>query len=90
MKQLDSLAEFLGLSLEPRARGLSEEDRQKLQRFRALSQPITDSIRTNNDAAKIQARELLDSVQVVRLDSLATRERGGTPPGRRGAVPPNR
>ena len=83
MKQLDSIADFVGLSLEPRR--LSEEDRKKLQRFEALSQPITDSIRTNNDAAKIQARELLDSVQIVRLDSLALRERGG----RRGP-PPNR
>lgn len=83
VKQLDSLREFVGLSLEPRR--LTEEDRQKLQRFEALSQPITDSIRMNNDAAKIQARELLDSVQVVKLDSLALRERGG----RRGP-PPNR
>jgi hypothetical protein len=87
MKQLDSLREFLGISLEPRR--LTEEDRQKLQRFEAMSQPITDSIRTNNDAAKIQARALLDSVQMVRLDSLAVRERGGAARGRRGP-PPNR
>jgi hypothetical protein len=86
MKQLDSLANFIGLNLEPRR--LTDEDRQKLQRFEALSQPITDSIRMNNDAARIQARQLLDSVQVVKLDSLATRGRGGTP-GRRGARPPN-
>ena len=81
MKQLDSLADYVGLSLEPRR--LTEEDRQKLLRFQSLSQPITDSIRINNAAAKIQARELLDSVQVVRLDSLAIRERGG----RRGPPP---
>jgi hypothetical protein len=88
MKQLDSLRELVGLTLEPRARGLSEEDRRKLQRFEALSQPIVDSVRLNNDAAKIQARELLDSVQVVRLDSLAQRERGGVA-GRRGPPPSN-
>jgi len=87
MKQLDSLADYLGLSLEPRR--LTEEDRQKLQRFEALSQPITDSIRINNDAAKIQARELLDSVQLVRLDSLAKRAGiGGPAGGRRGRGPP--
>ena len=88
MRQLDSLRELVGLTMEPRERGLSEEDRRKLQRFQALSLPITDSMRMNNDAAKIQARELLDSVQVVRLDSLALRERGGVA-GRRGR-PPNR
>lgn len=85
MKQLDSLREFLGISLEPRR--LNEEDRQKLQRFEAMSQPITDSMRVNNDAAKIQARALLDSVQIVKLDSLAIRT-GGAARGRRGP-PPN-
>ena len=84
MKQLDSLADFIGLNLEPRR--LTEEDRQKLQRFEALSQPITDSIRVNNDAAKIQARELLDSVQIVRLDSLARRQRDSGSTGARPGV----
>jgi hypothetical protein len=76
MKQLDSLRETLGISLEPRERGLSDEDRKKLQRLEQLSQPVTDSIKVNNDAANLQARGLLDSVQVVRLDSLVLRERG--------------
>ena len=76
MKQLDSLREELGISLEPRQRGLSDEDRKKLQRLEQISQPITDSIRINNDAARLQARSLLDSVQVARLDSLTVRERG--------------
>jgi hypothetical protein len=76
MKQLDSLREWLGLSLEPRPRGMNDEDRKKLQRFQELSQPVTDSIKVNNDAATLQARGLLDSVQVVRLDSLVVRERG--------------
>ena len=76
MKQLDSLREYMGLSLEPRPRGLSEEDRKKLQRFEKLSQPITDSIRINNEAARLQARGMLDSAQVLRLDSLVVRERG--------------
>ena len=76
LKQIDSLRETLGISLEPRARGLNEEDRKKLQRLEQLSQPITDSIKVNNDAANLQARGLLDSVQVVRLDSLVLRERG--------------
>lgn len=76
MRQLDSLREWLGLSLEPRVRGLTEEDRRKIQRFEQVSQPVTDSIRINNDAARLQARALLDSIQVVRLDSLVVRERG--------------
>ena len=86
MRQIDSLREELGISLEPRPRGLNEEDRKKLQRLEQLSQVITDSIRINNDAARLQARGLLDSVQVVRLDSLTVRERG-TIGGRR--PPPN-
>ena len=76
MRQLDSLRESLGLSLEPRPRGLNDDDRKKLQRLEQMSQPIADSIRINNDAARVQARALLDSVQVVRLDSLVVRERG--------------
>jgi hypothetical protein len=87
MRQLDSLREMLGISTEPRARGLSEDDRKKLQRFEALSAPITDSIKVNNDAAKMQAREILDSVQVAKLDSIALRGRAGVP-GRRGSPPP--
>ena len=76
MRQMDSLRAELGISLEPRERGLSDEDRKKLQRLEQISQPIADSIRINNDAARIQARSLLDSVQVARLDSLTVRERG--------------
>ena len=76
MRQLDSLREYLGLSLEPRERGLSDDDRKKLQKFEQMSQPITDSIRINNEAARVQARALLDTIQVARLDSLVVRERG--------------
>ena len=86
MKQLDSLRDVLGISLEPRARGLTDEDRKKLQRFEQMSQPISDSIRINNDAAQVQARALLDSTQVIRLDSLVVRERG-TIGGRRPPPP---
>jgi len=95
MKQLDSLREMLGISLEPRPRGLTDEDRQKLQRLEELSRPITDSIKVNNEAANLQARAVLDSAQVVRLDSLVVRERGtigGRPPpplsSRRESRPP--
>jgi hypothetical protein len=86
MRQLDSLRESLGISLEPRPRGLNDEDRKKLQRLEQISQPITDSIRVNNDAARVQARALLDSVQVIRLDSLVVQERG-TIGGRRPPPP---
>ena len=86
LRQLDSVRESMGISLEPRPRGLSDEDRKKLQRLEQVSQPITDSIRLNNDAARLQARTLLDSAQVVRLDSLIVRERG-TIGGRRPPPP---
>lgn len=76
MRQLDSLREYLGLSLEPRPQGLDDNDRRKLQKFEQMSQPISDSIRINNEAARVQARALLDTVQVARLDSLVIRERG--------------
>ena len=88
MQQLDSLREVMGISLEPQPRGLSDEDRKKLQRFQQISQPISDSMKVNNDAANLQARALLDSVQVVRLDSVIVRERG-TIGGRR-PPPPGR
>jgi hypothetical protein len=88
MRQLDSLRESLGLDFEqPRPRGISDEDRRKLQRLEQLSRPITDSMKVNNDAARLEARGLLDSAQVVRLDSLVLLERGMTggrrPPPRR-------
>ena len=89
MKQLDSLREMLGIDMEARPRGMSDEDRKKYERFEALSQPITDSIKVNNDAAKLQARDVLDSAQVAKLDSIATRGRAGAP-GRRGSPPPVR
>ena len=76
LRQIDSLREMLGISLEPRARGLTDEDRKKLQRLEQMSQPIQDSIRINNDAARLQARGMLDSAQVARLDSITVRERG--------------
>jgi hypothetical protein len=84
MKQLDSLREYVGLNFEPRPRGLSDEDRKKLQKFEQLSQPITDSIKVNNEAARVEARGMLDSVQVVRLDSIVVAARGGArrPPRR--------
>jgi hypothetical protein len=87
MRQLDSLREWVGLSLDPRPRGLDDDDRNKLERFEQLAKPIADSIKVNNDAANLQMRALLDSAQIVRLDSLVIRERGtinGRPPTRPG------
>ena len=88
MRQIDSLREQLGISLERRPRGLTEEDRKKLQRLEQLSRPIADSIKVNNDAANLQARAQLDSAQVMRLDSIIVEERG-TIGGRR-PPPPRR
>lgn len=86
MRQIDSLREQLGISLEPRPRGLTEEDRKKLDRLEQLSRPIADSIKVNNDAANLRARVVLDSAQVMRLDSIVL-ERGTI--GRR-RPPPSR
>ena len=77
MRQLDSLRESTGIILGARPGGLNEEDRRKLQRFEQKSRPIADSIKVNNDAASIQGRSLLDSAQVVRLDSIILQERAG-------------
>lgn len=87
MRQLDSLRNVLSLDMEPKPRGLTDEDRKKLARFEQLSQPFSDSIRVNNEAATLQARLMLDSVQVVRFDSIAVRERGAIG-GRRPPGPP--
>jgi len=84
MRQMDSVREYLGISLERR---VQREDIEILQRFQALTQPITDSIRFYNDAARGEARQLLDSAQAVRLDSLVVVERRVSP-GRR--PPPDR
>lgn len=85
MRQLDSLREYMGLSLES-TRGFDREDMERLERFRRESQPITDSLRVYNDAARGEARLALDSLQLVALDSLVRTEGRGTT-GRR---PPNR
>jgi hypothetical protein len=94
MRQLDSLRELVGLSFEPRPRGLDDDDRKKLQRFEELSKPITDSVKVINDAANLQMRALLDSAQIVRLDSLVVSERGTIggrrPPTRPGGSKSNR
>lgn len=79
MRQMDSVREYLGISLERRVR---REDLETLQRFQTLTRPLTDSVRFYNDAARGEARQLLDSAQVVRLDSLVVRERS-LPPVRR-------
>ncbi|HEX9563639.1 MAG TPA: hypothetical protein VF981_06700 [Gemmatimonadaceae bacterium] len=83
MERLDSLRELVGISMEPRR--LGGEDREKLARLDSLAKPIKDSIRVNNDAANLQARSVLDSAQIVRLDSIIVDERGaadgrGRPP----------
>jgi len=87
MRQLDSLRQVNGVSLEPRAR-LSADDRSALQRFQLGSQTVVDSVRANNQAAQQEARTLLNDKQRAVLDSLATTDRslgrgrgGRRPPG---------
>lgn len=79
MQQLDSLRELAGLSLQPRRRG--SDDVEALERFQRESRPIVDSISVRNDLARREARLILDSLQLVRLDSLIRRQaRGERPP----------
>jgi hypothetical protein len=88
MRQLDSLRELVGLSMETRAR-LQPGDEEKLARLRRISQPVVDSMRANNQVAQQEARLLLEERQLVKLDSVATAQREGRDgPGRRGSRPP--
>lgn len=84
MRQMDSVREYLGISLERRVR---REDIETLERFQAMTLPLTDSIRFYNDAARGEARQVLDSAQAVRLDSLVVAERRVLP---RRRPPPGR
>ena len=72
MQKLDSIRALVGL---PLGSPLRTSDREALERFQTLSQPVIDSIRVHNDAARAEARFLLDSAQLVRLDSLVVSER---------------
>lgn len=74
MQQLDSLRALAGLDLGDR-NGINRRDAKALARFNAWAQPVIDSIRLNNDAARARARDLLDADQRARLDSIAVRDR---------------
>ena len=81
MEKLDSLRALAGLELGERG-GLSAEDREALQRFRAWSRPVIDSIRINNDVARAEVRAMLDQSQRAVADSI-TKEASTRRPVRR-------
>ena len=87
VRQLDSVREAVGLSLEPRLH-FQDSDRQALERFQQQSRPIVDSIRVNNQAAQGEARLLLTSEQAARLEDLVRMQRDST--SGRGRRPPPR
>jgi hypothetical protein len=87
VKQLDSLRELAGVDLTERGR-ITDEDREALARFERWSKSVTDSIRVNNDAARLEARSLLSDQQWQRADSLVAAVRAGG--GRRRPPPPAR
>jgi hypothetical protein len=87
MQQLDSIRQLVGVSLGGPVR---RDNSEALERFQGLAQPVIDSIRTYNDAARAEARILLDSAQVVRLDSLVISERNPTAVRRPPSGPPRR
>lgn len=82
MKQIDSVREQLGFSLEGRRRPADEEAKAR-DRLTQLTQPFVDSVKVRNDAARLQARGILDERQRIKLDSLVLSERGA-PEGRGG------
>jgi hypothetical protein len=82
MQQMDSLRRVMGISLDPTAR-LTDDVLERIRRFQEAAKPLTDSVRVLNDAARNEARTLLQPGQLVTLDSLlATGRRGrsGRPP----------
>ncbi|MGQ0766651.1 MAG: Spy/CpxP family protein refolding chaperone, partial [Gemmatimonadota bacterium] len=79
--KLDSLRELAGVELSERTR-LSAEDREALARFQAWSQPTIDSVRLNNDAARLEARSLLAEDQRARADSIIALPRARQGDGR--------
>lgn len=88
MKQIDSVREQLGVSLEGR-RWPADEEGKLRERLTQLTQPFVDSVRVRNDAARLQARGILDERQRLKLDSLVLSGRGGREGrGGRGARPP--
>jgi hypothetical protein len=89
VRQLDSLREAVGLSLEPRPR-LQQSDHDAFERFQKISQPVVDSIRVNNQAALGEARIVLIEAQRATLDSLIRSERDTTPGRGRRPPPPSR
>jgi hypothetical protein len=88
-RQLDSLRELLGISLEPGLR-VRDTEAEKIERFQQLSRPIADSMRVNNDAARNEVWAILLEPQRTKVDSIAKFEkenagRRGGPGGRRPA-----
>jgi hypothetical protein len=87
MQQMDSLRDVVGLPRETGGR-MMQPDVEALQRFQRLSQPMVDSIRSNNQAAQAEARDVLVERQRVMLDSLVVAERDSSRGrGRRGRPP---
>ncbi len=97
MQQLDSIRAAAGVNMESRGR-MDARDAEALQRFRAWSAGVTDSIRVNNDGARREIRALLSDTQMARADSLnremqemrSRRQPGGRPRSRPGGASPSR
>lgn len=89
MRQIDSVREQLGIGLEPSRRSRDDESRVQM-RLAELTQPFVDSVKVRNDAARLQARGILDERQRVKLDSLVLAERDvpGAREGRSGGRRP--
>lgn len=89
-RQLDSLRDALGITLEPGTRVRSSEA-EKIERFQQLSRPIADSMRVNNDAARNEVWAILQEAQRTKVDSIAKfeKENAGRRPGAGGRRPPS-
>ena len=82
MSTLDSLRELAGVNLGERER-IRRRDEEALQRFNTWAKPFIDSIRVNNDVARVEARSVLSVDQRRRFDSIATAARAVRPRAQR-------
>lgn len=80
--RLDSIASAIGVSFGERGR-MSEKQRAAIAAFNKLAAPTLDSIRANNDVAKNEVDQVLESFQLVRADSIKTASRKQAGPARR-------
>ncbi len=74
MARLDSLRQLAGVNLGDRER-IRRRDEEALERFNQWARPTIDSIRLNNDLARVEATNVLSVDQRRRIDSILSASR---------------